>query len=273
MYQFFALNVNKVTFVALHFLVLPVFFVPVCPLDVALFVGFYYLRMFGITAGYHRFLSHRAYKANRLFGFMLAWIGCSAMQKGPLWWSTNHRKHHKYSDQEGDPHSPVLTSFWQAHIGWIFKPEGTLDYSNVADLQKFWELRLLDRFHLVPGLCLLWLCWFLDGVSGMAWGFVVSTVCLYHGTFTVNSVCHLFGKRSFTKADWSRDNIWIAIFVTMGEGWHNCHHARQARARHGIFWWQLDFSYYLLWLASLFGCVKELYKPPPKMLPQGEADA
>jgi stearoyl-CoA desaturase (delta-9 desaturase) len=265
MKNFFEKNMIKIAFVSLHLCVLAVFFVQPTWTSACLCIGFYFLRMFGITAGYHRGLSHRSYESGRFVRFIMAWLGCSAMQRGPLWWAAKHRDHHKYSDTGNDPHSPVAHGVWWSHIGWVLSSyEEKKAPSTVRDLAKAWELRFLDRYHWVPGLCLAILCFTLDGWSGVVWGFVVSTVLLYHGTFLVNSVCHIFGRQRFKTGDQSRNNALVAILFTMGEGWHNNHHHRPALARQGVTWWELDFSFYILWLLSKFRLVWNLHKPPPR---------
>ncbi len=227
----------------------------------------YYMRMFGITAGYHRYHSHKSFETSRLVSFLLACLACMAMQKGPLWWSRKHRNHHRYSDQEGDPHSPWINTIWHAHVGWLFSRQEDEDsFQGVGDLAKWWELRWLNYLNWVPGICLALACYGMNGFGGVLWGFLISTVLLYHGTFLVNSACHLFGMKRFATNDESRDNWWVALFFTLGEGWHRGHHAKPARARHGYFWWELDVTYYILWVMSLFGLVWKLYKPPPKMV-------
>lgn len=260
-------HISKIMFVFMHLSLLSVFFVPLTGTSIVLCVGFYYLRMFGITAGHHRGLSHLSYKSKRWLRFMLAWLGCSAMQRGPIWWVANHRNHHRFSDTKKDPHSPRILGFWYAHVGWIFYEKvDENDFSGAKDLLKCPELCWLEKFHWVPGLSLLLIAFLIDGLSGVVWGFVVSTILLYHGTFFVNSVCHLFGSQRFNTNDDSRNNFWVAIIFTLGEGWHNNHHHRPARAKQGLVWWELDFSYYLLWLMSLTGLVWELHKPHHKIL-------
>lgn len=266
-------SVNKIPFIALHFLALAVFFVPFTWTSFWLFVGFYYARMLlGISAGYHRLLSHDAFKAKRWFRFVLTFIASAAFQKGPLSWAANHRKHHSDTDGPEDPHSPLPLSWrkvWWSHIGWVLANEKP-DLSKVRDLVKCRELCLLDRFHWIPGLCFLALCYFIDGITGAAW-FVASTVVLYHMTFLVNSACHIpfFGKRRFDTLDGSRDLIswrWFLMVLLVPELIHNAHHARPSRARHGIRWWEPDFTYYLLWIFSQFGWVWDLYKSAPKTI-------
>lgn len=249
--RFVWLNYNKGPFLALHFAVVLVFFVPITWPAVSLCVGLYYLRMFGISAGFHRYFAHRSYRTSRPFQFLIAVLGCSALQKGPLWWAANHRQHHKHSDQEDDPHSPVRHGLWWSHIGWVLstKNTGHTDLSEIHDFSRYWELRMLDRFHWVPGFMLAGLCYLIDGWNGVVWGFIVSTVLLYHGTFLVNSVCHILGRRRFATTDESRNNWWVAL-LTLGEGWHNNHHYYMSSVRQGFRWWEIDISFYVLKLLS-----------------------
>ena len=228
----------------------------------------YFVRMFGITAAYHRYFAHRSYKTSRPFQFLLACLGCSALQKGPLWWAAHHRQHHRHSDTEADPHSPHTTSFWWSHVGWIISEEHEkTPYEVITDWSRYPELRWLDRNHWVPGIVLAGLCFLFGvatGVGGLAclvWGFVVSTVLLYHGVFTVNSLCHLFGRRRYNTRDDSRNN-WFVALITLGEGWHNNHHHYQSSVRQGFFWWEIDITYYVLKALSAVGIVWELREPP-----------
>jgi stearoyl-CoA desaturase (Delta-9 desaturase) len=264
--SFITRNINKGPFVAIHLLVFAVFLVPLMWSALALCAASYFVRMFAITAGFHRYFSHRAYKTSRWFQFVLAWLGCSATQKGPLWWSANHRSHHKHSDTENDPHSPVRHGVFWSHIGWVlFQPQNSADLSQVKDLAKHRELRLLEWLHWLPPLCLAVTCYLLCGWSGVVWGYVVSTVLLYHGSFLVNSVCHIFGKRRYETSDASRNNALVAL-VTLGEGWHNNHHHYQSSANQGFRWWEIDISYYGLYLLKQFGLVWDLRKPPANKL-------
>jgi len=253
-------------FLLMHLACILVFFVPMTTTSLILCASLYVIRMFGITAGYHRYFAHRAYKTSRWFQFVLAWLGCMAVQKGPLWWAGHHRHHHKHSDQEGDPHSPVTDSVWWSHVGWIVSRKYNQDVlDSIRDFAKYPELRLMNKVYVVPGLVLAGVCYLIDGLSGLAWGFFVSTVLLYHGTFLVNSACHLFGSRRYNTSDDSRNNAVVAI-LTLGEGWHNNHHCYQSSANQGFYWYEVDISYSILRVMNLFGLVWGLRKPPLEKL-------
>jgi stearoyl-CoA desaturase (delta-9 desaturase) len=258
-------------FILLHLACLAAFFIPVNLLGIVLCAVCYFIRMFGVTAGYHRYFAHRTYKTSRPFQFAMAWLGCSAMQKGPLWWAAHHRMHHRYSDTPNDPHSPITSSIWWSHIGWILdagsEPTG---WEHIRDWSRYPELRWLNRHHWVPGVVLAVICFLIGGWIGLVWGFFVSTVILYHAVFTVNSVCHLLGRRRFATTDDSRNNWLVAIF-TLGEGWHNNHHHYQGSVNQGFFWWEIDISYYLLRALGWVGLVWGFRKPPAKFL-QPDAD-
>jgi stearoyl-CoA desaturase (Delta-9 desaturase) len=222
----------------------------------------YLLQMVGITAGYHRYFAHRSYKTSRVFQFILACLGCSAAQKGPLWWAAQHRHHHRTSDTPEDRHSPVTHSFWWSHIGWVLSPVADpTDEQAVLDLSRYPELRWLDRNHWAPPLALAVGCFLIGGWSGLVWGFFVSSVLSHHATFTVNSLCHLWGRRRYATADDSRNNAFVAL-ITLGEGWHNNHHHYQSSANQGFFWWEIDVSYYLICLLACVGWVWDVRRPP-----------
>jgi stearoyl-CoA desaturase (Delta-9 desaturase) len=222
----------------------------------------YLIHMVGITAGYHRYFSHRSYKTSRAFQFVLACLGCSALQKGPLWWAAQHRHHHRHSDTPADRHSPVAHSLWWSHIGWVLSTESVAtDERTVQDLSRYPELRWLDRYHGVPPLALAGLCLLLGGWSGLVWGFFVSSLLSHHASFLVNSLCHLVGRRRYATADASRNNVLVAL-LTLGEGWHNNHHHYQSSANQGFFWWEVDITYYLIRLLACLGLVWDVRKPP-----------
>jgi stearoyl-CoA desaturase (delta-9 desaturase) len=229
---------------------------------VALCLGSYYLRMFGVTAGYHRYFSHRSYKLNRFWQFCIAFLAQTTAQKGVLWWAAHHRHHHKHSDLEGDIHSPKLAGFWWSHVGWILstKYHGT-EEGLIKDFAKYPELRWLSKYHLVPAIlygAAIFLIW---GWAGLFWGMFLSTVLLWHGTFTINSLSHVYGSRRYHTTDTSRNNFLLAI-VTMGEGWHNNHHCYMTSANQGFFWWEVDASYYVLKMLSWVGVARDLRKAP-----------
>ena len=254
--------VTAVGFGLMHVACLGVFVTGANVLALTLCGVVYFLQMVGITAGYHRYFAHRAYKTSRAFQFVLAWLGCSASQRGPIWWAAQHRHHHRTSDTPEDLHSPVAHSLWQSHIGWVFSPEsdGT-DEQRVKDLIRYPELRWLDHYYWLPPLALAGLCFLLGGWAGLVWGFFVSSVLSHHATFTVNSVCHLWGRRRYATADASRNNLFVAL-ITLGEGWHNNHHYYQSSAHQGFRWWEIDVSYYLIRLLACVGLVHGVRKAP-----------
>lgn len=251
----------SIPFIGVHLMCLFVIQVGARPRDVLVCLGLYVLRMWGITAGFHRYFSHRAFKTGRVFQFLLAFVGTLSTQKGVLWWAAHHRHHHRYSDAEQDIHSPVQKGFWWSHAGWILCDKyGETKYDSIKDFARFPELVLLNRFHLVPPVALAVALYFLGGFSLLVWGFFVSTTLLWHGTFTINSLSHVFGKRRYKTTDTSRNN-WLLALITLGEGWHNNHHYHQNTANQGWFWWEVDLSYYSLKVLSWFGVVKDLRKP------------
>ncbi len=250
----------------LHALCFLAFFTGVTERAVVLAVSLYWVRMFGMTGGYHRYFAHRAYRTSRPFQFALGFLGCMGLERGPLWWSATHRKHHRHADQPEDVHSPVQRGFWYAHIGWVAATEQMdTDLRLVRDLERFPELCWLDRYHWVSPLVGLAACYFIAGPSGAVLGGFWSTVALWHGTFSVNSLSHLIGTRRFATADDSR-NHWLIALYTMGEGWHNNHHRFMASARQGFRWWEVDLSYYILRALAAVGLIWDLKQPPAHLL-------
>lgn len=238
----------------------------------ALFVGFkwqyvvvaiasYYFQMVGVTMGYHRYFSHRAFKTNRVFQFILAFWAQMTIQKGVLWWAANHRHHHKYSDQDEDIHSPTKKGFWFSHAGWILteRYEAT-DFNRIKDFARFPELVWLNKYHLVPFLTVMPVLFAIGGVPLLLWGGVIPLTLVWHGTFTINSLSHIFGKRRYITSDTSRNN-WLLALITCGEGWHNNHHFYQNTANQGWFWWEIDFTYYALRALAVLRVVKDLRLP------------
>jgi stearoyl-CoA desaturase (delta-9 desaturase) len=263
------LSAKSIPFALMHLACFAVLLTGVSFEAVALCLGMYFLRMFALTAGYHRYFSHRSYKTSRAFQFILASLACSATQKGPLWWAAHHRRHHRFSDQEGDVHSPVRDGFWWSHLGWILSTrfEAT-DFDAIRDFSRYPELRWLNNWHAVPAIVLAVGCYFIGGWQSLVWGYFVSTVILYHGTFFINSLAHVWGNRRYETTDQSRNNFWLAM-ITGGEGWHNNHHHYMASVKQGFFWWEIDTSYYILRALSWFGIVWDLRLPPAHLLKRG----
>ena len=263
---------GSLPFISVHLGCLLVFWAGFSWLALAICAVLVGVRMFGITAGYHRYFSHRAFKTSRAFQFVLAWIGASAAQMGPLWWAAHHRHHHRYSDTEKDVHPPRNGFFW-AHVGWILAEINVpTNRKLVRDLVRFPELRFLNEYYMIPPillvLALLVLGIFLPGATPfqlLAWGFFLSTTILYHLTFSINSLTHRFGRRRYPTTDSSKNSFILAI-LTMGEGWHNNHHYYPGSERQGFFWWEIDFTHYILKVLSWFGIVWDLHAPPKEIL-------
>ncbi len=258
---------KTIPFILFHLIAIPAAFLVGVDATALILLGVtYFIRMFGITGGYHRYFAHRSYKASRPVQFLLACLGCSALQKGPLWWAGHHREHHRFSDTPDDPHSPYETSFWWSHVGWILSDEHTdIPWEDVQDWGRFPELRWLDKYHWVPGVLLAVACFLIGGWSGLVWGFFISTILVYHATFTINSLSHLFGKRRYNTPDDSRNNLMLAM-ITLGEGWHNNHHHYQSSANQGFYWWEIDISYYVIRLMGFCGLVWDIRKPGEKAM-------
>ncbi len=220
----------------------------------------YAIRVFGITGGYHRYFAHKTYKTSRVFQFVLAFLGCAATQKGPLWWAGTHRRHHRYSDQPGDPHSP-REGWYHSHQGWVFDSrfEGTPG-EGIRDFAQYPELHWLNQHHWVPPLTTAVVCGLIGGLPGLVWGFSISTTLLWHSTYSINSLCHLWGTRRYETGDTSRNNLLFAL-LTFGEGWHNNHHHYMASARNGFFWWEVDITYYILKALAAVGIVWDVRVP------------
>ena len=253
---------GSIGFVLVHLACFAVFWTGVTMPAVVLGVALYLVRMFAIGAGYHRYFAHRAFRTSRAFQFCLAFLAQTSAQRGILWWAANHRRHHKYSDTELDVHSPVVRGFLYAHVGWIFVPRNNdTDYSAVRDLSQYAELRWLDRQPYLPAAVLGVATWLIAGWPGLVVGFCCSTVAVWHATFSINSLAHLLGRRRYVTGDQSRNN-WLLALLTMGEGWHNNHHAYQASVRQGFRWWEYDVTFYVLRTLSWVGLVWDLHMPP-----------
>src|ERR1700740_356249 len=229
-------------------------------------VGLYWLRIFAIGAGYHRYFSHHAYSTSRAFQFVLAFLSQTTAQKSVLWWAAKHRQHHLHSDTSRDVHSPRRHGFIYSHMGWIFvRKHSPTDLAKVADLARYPELRWLHKFEQLPAVALALACLLVAGWSGLGVGFFWSTVVVFHATFSINSLAHGSGSRRYVTGDDSRNN-WLLALFTMGGGWHNKHHAGPRSIRQGFRWWEIDPTYYVLWGLSGLGIVWKLKTPPATVL-------
>jgi stearoyl-CoA desaturase (delta-9 desaturase) len=268
----------------MHLFALGVFFTGFSWVAVVALAITYVVRVFALTAGFHRYFSHRAFKTSRTFQFVMAWVGTSSAQLGPMWWAANHRHHHQHSDKEEDIHSPVTKDAFWAHIGWVLcRAYGSIQHDRIKDLTKYPELRFIDRFHVLPVLSLIILLFVTGaglnafypalGTSGLQlvmWGFFLSTVLVYHVTFCVNSVTHIVGSKRFVTDDESRNSWWVSL-LTFGEGWHNNHHRWPLSARQGMYWWEFDMSYWGLCALEKLGLVWDLKVYPKKIYEEADS--
>jgi stearoyl-CoA desaturase (delta-9 desaturase) len=267
--------IRSIPFIAVHVMCLGVFWVGWSWTAVAVAVAFYFVRMFAITGWYHRYFSHRTFKTSRPVQFLFALLGGSCAQRGPLWWAGHHRHHHIASDTPEDVHSPRHGGFLWSHMGWVMSQTHYAPrLKAIADFAKFPELRFLDRFDIliptITGFGMFGLGWLLEvqapglgtnGLQMLIWGFFISTVALFHGTCTINSLSHVYGSQRYQTGDDSRNNLILAL-ITMGEGWHNNHHYYPASTRQGFYWWEIDLTYYGLKLLEQLGLVWDIRNVP-----------
>jgi stearoyl-CoA desaturase (Delta-9 desaturase) len=257
---------SAIPFILVHLACFAAIWTGVTWTSVVLCIALYWLRMFAIGAGYHRYFSHRAFSTGRVFQFILAFVAQTTTQKSVLWWAAKHRHHHLHSDTEDDVHSPRQSGFFYSHVGWIFsKRHDSVDIDKVPDLARYPELRFLHRYEQFPSVVLALVCFAIGGWPGLVVGFFWSTVLVYHGTFCINSLAHVHGSKRYVTGDDSRNN-WFLALLTMGEGWHNNHHAYQASVRQGFRWWEIDPTFYLIKLLSWTGLVWDLKTPPAAVL-------
>ncbi|MCX5468082.1 acyl-CoA desaturase [Acinetobacter nematophilus] len=263
-----------IPFIILHLACLGIFYVGVSGFAVIFMLLFYLIRMFSITAFFHRYLSHKTFQTSRIVQFVFVLIGTMSAQRGPLWWAAHHRYHHRFTDTEHDPHSSTY-GFWYSHLGWFLNDYNFATRKEVVkDWLKYPELVWLDRFSLIivlltavsiyalgEWLAIVYPSLATSGLQLLVWGFVVSTVLLIHATLCINSLAHLYGSRDFETEDQSRNNLFLSI-ITLGEGWHNNHHYYAGSVRQGFYWWQIDITYYVLRMMSWLGLVWGL-KPIP----------
>ncbi len=255
-----------VPFVLMHAASLAVLFIPFHASLLAWLAGSYAVRMFAVTAGYHRYFSHRSYRMGRTAQFLMALLAQTSGQKGVLWWAAHHRDHHRHSERELDVHSPWQRGIWWSHIGWIISNQfDSYDPLRVADFARYPELRWIDRHHWLPTTALGLAILLVGGMPAFLWGYVLSTVLLYHCTFSINSLAHIWGSRRFNTPDQSRNN-WLLALLTFGEGWHNNHHFSMASCRQGFRWWEIDITYGVLRLLNFLGVAQDLR---PFRLPGG----
>ena len=262
-------------FVLLHIALIGVLWVGWSPFAVGFAIIMYLIRMFAITGFYHRYFAHKTFQTTRFGQFLFGVIGATAVQRGPLWWAAHHRAHHVHADQAQDIHSPHQHGFLWSHLGWFLSHANfhtRLD--RVKELAKFPELRLLDRFDSLMPLLLAVAIYALgtllentapalhtNGLQLLEWGFVISTIALYHATFCVNSLAHVWGSRRYQTRDHSRNNLLIAL-LTLGEGWHNNHHHFPGSAKQGFYWWEIDFTFYGLKLLAAMGIIWNVKRVP-----------
>ncbi|MCE0724834.1 MULTISPECIES: acyl-CoA desaturase [Legionella] len=262
-------------FILVHLCCFAVFWVGWSFTAVFTAIFLFYLRMFAITGFYHRYFSHKTFKMNRFWQFIFAVLGNSAAQRGPLWWAGHHRLHHRYTEEQQDPHSPIQHGFLWSHVGWIFYSDNfKTDYKSVRDFAKYPELLWLNRYDNIVPICLILILFAVgtlleayypdlhtSGMQLVIWGFFISTVALFHATFSINSVSHLWGTQTFQTEDKSRNNFLLAL-LTMGEGWHNNHHYYPRSTSQGFRWWQIDITYYLLCGLEKIKVIYEINKVP-----------
>lgn len=264
-----------IPFLIMHLMCLTVIWVGWSPVAIAVAFLFYFTRMLAITGFYHRYFSHKSFKTSRIAQFVFALLGATAAQRGPLWWAAHHRHHHVHSDQEQDVHSPARHGFLWSHMGWFTASRNfSTNLVRVKDLAKYKELVWLDRFDsLVPLIFAVFIFGLgellnvldpslgTNGLQLLVWGFFISTVALYHATYTVNSLAHQFGKRRYRTKDDSRNSFLIAL-ITCGEGWHNNHHHYPGSVRQGFYWWEVDFTFYFLKFLAWAGVIWDLKTVP-----------
>ena len=268
---------QELAFLFIHLLPLAALWTGVTTFDWMLCIFLYLYRMFWVTGGYHRYFAHKSYKTSRWFQFVIAFMAETSAQKGVLWWAAHHRHHHRHSDTPQDPHSMKIYGFWYSHVGWIVGPDfKETDYKVIGDYAKYPELMWLNKHYLIPPIVLalgvmalggwvnggsILMMFTSAGFSSLFIGFFLSTVILYHGTFSINSIMHKFGKPRYETGEESKNNLLLAL-LTLGEGWHNNHHYYEVASRQGFFWWEIDITYYILRGLGAVGLIWDLKEVP-----------
>lgn len=237
--------------------------------DVIIFTVMYVITELGVTVGYHRMLVHQSFQTNPVVKFIFLMLGSMTMQGPAINWASIHLKHHAFTDDHEDPHSPTMKGWLHSHFGWIFSTtQEEVEEARKTFGRKFYQDKLIvfmnNTFFLwtVLGFVISYL---LGGWTGLLWGGFVRLFFTLHVTWSVNSVCHIFGSRLFNTTDESKNNFLIGL-LAMGEGWHNNHHAFPRSAFHGMRWWQIDFSGYLIRGMEAIHLVKNVYRVPEKVL-------
>jgi stearoyl-CoA desaturase (Delta-9 desaturase) len=251
-----------------------VFAVPFRWAFVGLWAASHFVRAVGLTLAFHRYYAHRAFKMHRITRFVWTFIGTAAMQKGPLWWAGHHVNHHKFADRDGDPHSPMVSGVYYAHVGWFLNDTkyDRVDAANpvMRDFGSLPEIAWLDRNYWAPPLALAIALFVAGGVPWVVWGFCLSTMTLAHATFAINSINHMFGSRRFETVDESRNNPLTAFFAA-GEGWHNNHHRYQRAARNGFYWWEFDMTWYVVRAMQAVGLAWDVQPVPARIYKEARA--
>jgi len=251
-----------------------VFAVPFRWAFIALWAASHFLRAVGLTLAYHRYYAHRAFKMHRVTRFIWTFIGTAAMQKGPIWWAGHHVNHHKFADRDGDPHSPMVSGVYYAHLGWFLNDTkfDRVDATNpvLRDFGSIPEIAFLDRHFWLPPTVLAIALYLAGGLPWVVWGFCVPTMTLAHATFAINSVNHMFGSRRFETVDESRNNPLTAFFAA-GEGWHNNHHRYQRAARNGFYWWEFDITWYAIRAMQALGLAWDVQPVPARLYKEARA--
>jgi stearoyl-CoA desaturase (delta-9 desaturase) len=263
-----AKKVSAVVFWVVQCSAVLIFFVPFSWGLIALWAVSHFLRAIGLTLAFHRYFAHRSFQINRVARFVWSFIGTAAMQKGPLWWAGHHVNHHRYADRDGDPHSPMVSGVYYAHIGWFLNDakHDRLPASNpvMRDFSKAPEIVWLNNNFWAPPLLLAIAMFLVGGMPWLIWGFCLPTMTLAHATFAINTVNHMFGTRRFDTIDESRNNALTAVFA-VGEGWHNNHHRYQRSARNGFYWWEFDPTWYAIRLMQMVGLVWDVKTVPERI--------
>lgn len=245
----------------------------VSALDLWILLGSYVLTGLGVTVGYHRLFTHRAFETTKPVRYLLALLGSTAAEGGVIVWSAQHRAHHAASDAPGDPHSPKLGGLWHSHYGHVFKQVERVDVERFApDLLREPFLLWLEKYAAVGvilGLVAPALVGFAfthtwqGAATAFLWGGLIRLFLITHATGAVNSICHVFGTKPFDTGDESR-NVWWLMPVTLGESWHSGHHAFPTSARHGLRWWEADPSWCVIWLMEKVGLASNVIRVSPE---------